>query len=368
MEKILLHTCKVFIFSCLLMTFFAASAAEPQSSLRVGVLISPPFAMQQGSFFSGISVDLWRMLEAEINTHSTYVSYSIQDIGKAYQDLKSGKIDVLLGNTPVSSATINSALYSRPYFVSELGLAYVETRLGVFPSILRFLFHYQLKLLITFFIVLLLYTTVHFYYTQKAEGKLKTKTSLQVWGLDLFQNASAFFALSDKTKTPTTLLRVLLIFWYCFGIVFVSTLTAELAAAFTQSTNNANHFYSTDNQLTSAIVFSSNANEFARIHNNEVRRVNSFSEAFDLLTQNHVDNVLDDYMLLKYYLKKHEMPNVNLMLLPAGSNEIAVAVSPKHPKLLHKIDVALLQLEDRRQNLQPCVSYLSTDELTMCLI
>lgn len=112
---------KLFTLFLLFTFFFYNSQNEadktlqkPVKDLIVGYAGTEPFVINENDNWKGISVEIWDLVSQEIGIK--YVPKPYASVSQALNDLSSGKIDVLVGPTSITSERSELVEFSQPYF------------------------------------------------------------------------------------------------------------------------------------------------------------------------------------------------------------------------------------------------------------
>lgn len=101
----------------MLLLLCSLASATP---LQVGVEHSPPFAIKQGSEWSGISVDLWDKVAAENHWEYEFVEQPFNELLSGVQD---STLDVVLPAVTVTAKRESKMDFSHTYLVEDIAVA-----------------------------------------------------------------------------------------------------------------------------------------------------------------------------------------------------------------------------------------------------
>lgn len=88
--------------------------AAAEVPLNVGLYVNPPFVMNVDGSFSGMGIDLWEGLAADLNLSYEYQLFdSVSDMLQATRD---GEIDVAVSNLSITSARAEDLEFTQPWF------------------------------------------------------------------------------------------------------------------------------------------------------------------------------------------------------------------------------------------------------------
>lgn len=97
-----------------LLTNVVAQAQEPAAPLEVGVFTNPPFVMHDDGRFTGMAIELWERLAADLGRQYRYVEFkTVHDLVEA---TASGDIDVAVTNLTINKPRAARVDFTQPWF------------------------------------------------------------------------------------------------------------------------------------------------------------------------------------------------------------------------------------------------------------
>lgn len=103
----------------------AQDSAEPQP-LKVGVYLSPPFVMEENGRFSGMAVELWEALAADLGLASEY--QVLPTIRELVQATSAGDLDVAVTNLTITHGRAERIDFTHPWYDAGLRIMINEDR------------------------------------------------------------------------------------------------------------------------------------------------------------------------------------------------------------------------------------------------
>jgi ABC-type amino acid transport substrate-binding protein len=101
-------------------------AAQQSQPLRVGLYVSPPFVIEQDGRFSGMAVELWEAIAAELDLQSEYqVLPSIRELVTA---TSAGDLDVAVTNLTITQGRAERIDFTHPWYDAGLRVMINEDR------------------------------------------------------------------------------------------------------------------------------------------------------------------------------------------------------------------------------------------------
>lgn len=106
----------------LLLTLVAASPGAAQSGnipeLKVGIMVVPPFVMEQNGSYSGFGIDLWNAVATQMKVKTDYRLMS--DVTSLVEALRSKSVDIV--GSPVTITAARDAEFDFSLPITQAGL------------------------------------------------------------------------------------------------------------------------------------------------------------------------------------------------------------------------------------------------------
>lgn len=330
--------------------------------LKVGVILAMPFAQDIEEHYSGIAIDLWENIASINRWDYVYVPLTINTESELKRLTKDGDLDVVIGPVSVSSKRLQSVDFTRPYFLSSIGVITQKHELNLF-DVLRMFFS---KTLVLSIVVLLLSFIIFIHLLWYVErGKLDGVStnyypaiSKGIWQ-HLFKKGLGL--------PSTTLGRVITLVWIIFAALLVTSINANYTAAMTVSLGQSNSKITSVEDLRSVKVAGVNGqlnSEVTEQNGIYVQKVGTLDEAINLLINSNVDAVVCDAPVGIEYLRLHGTKKYIMSPLVIQNDEIAFALRLNSP-IRHQIDLGLTKLQDSGAALAICRRYIG-EQATRC--
>lgn len=371
MKKIKVNFSYKIVFICLAFLFsisiFNSSLAESLTdrTLRVGI-VDPigPFTVSNTKAFSGISVDLWKMIANNENLRYKYVLVTNDNIDGAIQKLVRGDLDVLLGPISITADRNKLINFSYPYFLNEVGLIEPKssTNVGRFGAILLGI----LKSPLFIFWLFLFIVHIHVYWLTEKKH-IPDCPNRYIHGISYIL-WSHLLQKSSRELPHTSWGKWISLIWVAgTGILVTSilaTITSKVTVALVTSPAHFKKASDLQNQLV-AVVQGTNSVEEAEKYGARVVQTKDLDQAVELLAEKKVAAVVEDYILARNFLAVHSYPQLQVGSFILSNDQFSIALR-KNTILLDKINNQILALEDNDLLFSVCSRYVGPEDARFC--
>lgn len=314
----------------------------PDRPLIIGIKEAPPFVIKNADgTWSGISIDLWRNIAAEL--HRDY-EFRELDLSGLLQGVQDGSLDAAVAAltvTPEREATID---FTHPFHTSGLGIA-VATRKGRWLGVLRTFFSWTfLKIVLGLFTLLLVVGTFVWLLERRHNREQFGGKMGKGLGDGLWWSAVTMTTVGYGDKAPRTPGgRLVAVIWMFASIILISGFTAALASVLTTA--------GLESQIRGpeslphvrvATVKGTTSEEYLRRNRIRYRAYDSPDAALKAVETGRADAAVYDAPILRYLVK--EPRDVALHVLPRKFERQDYAIGlPSGSKLREEINRILLQ-------------------------
>jgi polar amino acid transport system substrate-binding protein len=200
--------------------------------LIVGTKPAPPFAIKNADgTWSGISIDLWRDIAAELK-----LDYELRerDLKGLFDGLREGSLDIAVAALTVTPEREEIVDFTHPFHTSGLGIA-VAPRKGRWLAVLRRFFSWTfLKVATGLIVILLVAGTVVWFFERRRNPEQFGGGIGKGLGAGFWWSAVTVTTVGYGDKAPKTAAgRAVALIWMFMGIVLISGFTAALASVLT---------------------------------------------------------------------------------------------------------------------------------------
>jgi polar amino acid transport system substrate-binding protein len=213
-----------------------ASAEEvetpPPRTLIVGTKVAPPFAIKSptGSW-SGIGIDLWRDIAAELDLHYDFRETNLEGLIRGVAD---GTLDAAVAAITVTPEREKLVDFSHPFHSSGLGIAVPLHKARWLRALREFFSWTFLKIVLGLFLVLGAAGMLVWFFERRHNPQQFGSKFAKGFGDGLWWSAVTMTTVGYGDKTPRTAAgRTVAVILMFVGIVLVSGFTAALASMLT---------------------------------------------------------------------------------------------------------------------------------------
>ncbi|MGH2644274.1 MAG: transporter substrate-binding domain-containing protein, partial [Chitinophagaceae bacterium] len=311
----------------------------------VGVAGTAPFIVnpQNGS---GISLEIWQALASQLGWKYTFKTFV--DVPSALQALASGEIDAVVGPVSITADREKNARFSQPYYQSSLSILSRTDKPTLWQRIRpffsgKFFAAAGIFILILAGVGFLLWLAEHEKNSGQFDPEIVKGIGDGMWCAIVTMSTTGY-----GDKAPVTFRgRVVAGCWMVISIIFATTLVAGIASTLTL-TGLGTSIISNANELSSkkvAVVPDSPAEAFIERYGAKDVPVETLKQGYDLLKKRQVDAVVFDRPQILYFLKEHHDNSVTVSTAEYVRQGYGFAL-PLKTRLIHPLDIALLQLQE----------------------
>jgi polar amino acid transport system substrate-binding protein len=208
-----------------------APDAKAAAKIVVGTMRVPPFVVRSDDVqWSGLSIDLWKQIAAELKVPYEFRAYDY-DLDGLLDAVEQGKIDAAIAAIPITLEGEARFDFTHPYFAAGLGIAVRNEQSGVLGT-LASAFSYQVVLSIGALLGVLLLVGTLIWLLERRQSHFDTRASRGiadgVWFAVVTMTTTGY---GDKVPvTPWG--RAVAMTWMFASIFLVTLFSASLASSF----------------------------------------------------------------------------------------------------------------------------------------
>ena len=205
----------------------------PSRTLIVGTKEVPPFAMKNSEgTWTGVSIDLWRQIAAELNLPFEFQERDLQGLLDGVAD---GSLDVAVAALSITAEREQICDFSHPYYVTGLGIAIAPRHKTPWLVVLKRLFTlYYLKIVVGLCVLLLALGVLIWWFEHKRNPEQFGGGTAAGIGSGFWWSAVTMTTVGYGDKAPITFGgRVVAFIWMLLAIIIVSVFTATITSTLT---------------------------------------------------------------------------------------------------------------------------------------
>ena len=356
MEKIKL----IFYIILLIIPAYAAHAEEQVTlrKMKVGVYISPPFVTAHpNNTYTGMAIDLWKIIENELNVVSEYVNYNTLEHLTAA--IRAKEIDVAVTNLSVTYERAQTIKFSYPWYDAGLRIMVNNDNNRSIWSEMKE--NGQIQSYVCIFIILAGLTILQTLLFRKRDPEYP-----QTWKDGL---ALSFYNLMNTLRGGTLeykflgwLGHLIAVIWMIFGIGLVAYVTSTITSSMTKIslTSEINALSDLSGKIVG--VETGGAEEsFLRSIGIKTSGYDNILYAIEALKANEVSAVIADAPVLEYWACKNPQENVSVIGSLFHPDKYAFASYKENSELIDKISVILIKLHESGKTKELKSNYMGAE-------
>ena len=334
------------VFAVLWLCLLAvAPAAAQQTPIKAAVYLAPPFVMKSGDTYTGFTWDLWGQIVDDLNLHVEM--REVETVAQLMQLLRSGQVDIGVGNLSITADRYQVVDFSQPYFDAGLRIMIDEDR----HASLRRLFtelrqsgHLRIYAWIGVFIVI--GTIVLTLVDRRWHPEFPEE-----WGKGLAE--SFYHVMSVATSGSTTHRNILGAFgtalggiWLMCGVAVVAYITSSVTSVMTASTiaHQINGFSDLPGKHV-GVMAGSIGEKYCRDTMLDVTSFDTMDQAVDALLHGYIAAIVRDAPVLEWFDNAHPELPVTVVGPVFKADKYGFAL-PSGSPLTRQVSEAILRQKD----------------------
>lgn len=329
------------LLACFTINSFGQDTLSPSNDkLVIGVTEAPPFVVQEGENFSGLSLESWRLVNRELDADYEFKKY--ENLEALLSAVEEGEVDFSINPITVTDQRMQRMDFSQPYFISYTGIA----RKGG-SSLWRYIsnifsWNFLSAILILVSVIFIFGFLVWIFERKRNAEEFGEGAGGILQGF--WWSAVTMTTVGYGDKSPRTLGgRVIGFIWMFLAIIMISTLTAGIASSLTMQ-NMQDDIGSVQDldRFNVYTVKSSSAQELLDQYGINSNKLPNATEGFDILSENDKNLLIYDKPILSYLIEENEMEEELVVLENSLKKDYYSYSFPKDSELLDKIDPILV--------------------------
>lgn len=312
--------------------------------LQVGTKQSPPFAIKNADgSWTGISIDLWNHLAAELDLDFDYQEVTLPAM---LSGLEAGKLDAAVAAISVTSERHDRVDFCHPHFSTGLGIAVSSRKRTTTWSLLSQVISSRLLKIVGSMVLIVAVCGFLFWLFERKSnssmfgGKKRQGLGMGVWW-------SMVLLLGHKGIMPVSTMGRLLATMAMFAsLIVLSILTGVITSVLTVGQLDTGIKRTTDlHEVRVATVTDSTSADYLRQRRIFFRDYETPVDAIEALDSGKADAVVYDAALLKYLASDQFANRIDVLPVIFNVQEYAIAL-PQENELRKRLNEALLRFRE----------------------
>ncbi len=344
----------------LLLARAASAQPEPAAKLTVGTAPVPPFIIKgKDGSWSGISIDLWRMLAEKLGLAYEIREYSVPDLLEAS---KQNALDVIVSvNITAEREKLNDVTHA--FYSTGLAIAVVpRAQTGFLSTVKRIVSSRFLQLVLALVAILFLIGLLVWLAERRKNPAQFGGHPVRGIGAGFWWSAVTMTTVGYGDKSPVTLGgRALALIWMFGGVIMISSFTAAISSALTVSQLESP--VAGPDDLPGVRVGTVAPVEVAgpgRRRGVQHRDFKEAGAALDALAAGEIDAVVYESPILRYQARNRPGSKISVLAGTFDNHGYGFALKAGSP-LREQIDVGLLEITASDAWSQTLRTYLGPD-------
>jgi len=322
------------------------AASSPSSEIKVATRIVPPFVIQEGGKLTGFSIELWKLISADLKIPTKFTLYD--NIPDTFAAVKSGKDDVAIAAISITEERNKIFDFSQPIYESGLQILVRSqpSKMSLWDTIVSWIFSPVLPQIVALMLALILIPAhiIWFVESRHSGGIINGQSYFPGifkacwWALSTLATQA-----DEMPKGPIG--RIVATFWMFISVLFIAYFTATITSSLTVQQLKST-IQGVDDLIGKkvATVYASTTAEYLDHDHITVDEVKQPNQAYEELIEGKVDAVVLDSPMLLYYAA-HEGKGKVEVVGPVFQKENYGILMPFNSKYRKPIDISLLKLQ-----------------------
>ena len=317
-------------------------AAEGKTHVRAGVHHSPPFVLAEGGRYSGMAVDIWRMLEENLDLSTEYVPFrTVSDVVAAAAN---GDVDLVLTNLTVTLDRARHVKFTYPWYDAGLRIMIRGDAGGSVWSEIKNNGH---LVVYAAFFALILVLSVLLTFVRRRIDRDFPGTWREGFSLNLYDLVAAFKSGNVDLCHLGWFSCVLSAVWMLFGVAFIAYVTSSVTTSMTKVAMDYEIRSLTDLPGRRVGAFSGSVSQ---LYLDTVRaqtvRFDDINDSTAALLQGEVEAIVADAPILEYWTQVNPRANVKVVGNLFHPDKYAFAANAGKGTLADRISVEIIRLHE----------------------
>lgn len=326
--------------------FISGQSSTTSKPLKVGIVGSAPFIVDEANSTSGISYEIWESLANKEGWLFTTQKFS--DVDTALQAVKNKQLDILIGPISITSERLEYVDFSQPYYYAGQSIMSRIDAPSLWDRIEPFFSKKLLDAILVFLAILALVGALFWLAERKSSPQQFSHKPLRGIGSGMWLAVVTMSTVGYGDKAPVTFWgRLIAGCWIIISIIFATSLVGGIASTLTLTGMGSNTITEVQ-QLNGKVVASPSllvVKDFLYKAHAQSIDTETLDDACKLLREKKVDAIVFDRAQLLYYQSQH--PTDNFIVGRSQYDPLGYGFAfPMHSPLKKVINIQLLHLAE----------------------
>lgn len=318
----------------------SSNALQP---LVVGTKEAPPFSMKAADGqWSGLSIDLWRQIAAELNLQFEFRELTLKQLLDGVTD---GSLDAAVAALTITPDREKRFDFTHDFYSTGLGMAVsVNAQNPWFAVARRFISVAFLKVVAILMLVLLGVGVLVWWLEHKKNAQQFNHSAVRGIGSGFWWSAVTMTTVGYGDKAPVTLAgRILGLIWMFAAIITISSFTASITSSLTVSQLESVIKGPEDlPKVTVGTIVNTTSESYLKQIHISFLSYQSPQEGLAALKEGKIQAMVYDAPILRYYIHQNYIGSLEVLPYRLQRQEYGIALQPDSP-LREQVNVVLLQ-------------------------
>ncbi|WP_019217281.1 transporter substrate-binding domain-containing protein [Legionella tunisiensis] len=346
--------------------YAASQLGSAQRPIRVAAVNEAPFVISKDKLLTGLAVDIFKFIAETQHWHYQIILVS-EDIDAAIDALAAKKFDILIGPVSVTSERITRVDYGRPFFLSEVRLAFNThsvSALDTFYNLFK-----AIPLLLVGLVVLGFFLISNLIWlAEKSVNEEMPKEYVRGTFFSLWVFISHFLKGGMFYRPKTAAARVAITFWFIvalsFYLIVTSTYTAYMTAKIVSAIEPIHDISDLRGKKLAYIKGEMYIKYIKAINADPIPKVDLVA-AIDALQKQEVFGVVEDALLLSTVIDASNFKDLTISSFKFNSDELGFAYTQNSP-IRNIMDRMIVTMQDTGEMETLCKLYLGNKYYKNC--
>ncbi|MDX1640107.1 MAG: transporter substrate-binding domain-containing protein [Balneolaceae bacterium] len=318
-----------------------ASAQQESDEVVIGTRVVPPFVIEEGGEYSGLSVTLWDHIADEMDIDYRFEETDIQGM---LDGVKDGSYYASISALTVTSEREATVDFTHPYYISGLGIAVSYQPVGLWQSLLAVFSTDFLWVVFLLIVLLLFWGVLIWFFERKNNPEEFGGNTAEGIGNGFWWAAVTMTTVGYGDKSPRSLGgRIIGFIWMFAAIIVISFFTASIASSLT--VNQLESRVSGPQDLPNVRVGAlENSATVVFLDSEEISssKYPSIEDGLLAVENNEIDAFVHDAPIIGYYINQ-EFQNRVQMLPNSFNKQYYGIVLPSNSDIRNQVNQIILE-------------------------